>query len=294
MDQNQTFKFSIIIPAYNEEAGIKNVIDKIKQCLKNRNYQYEIIAVNDNSKDETASILKSYPDIQTIHHQNNKGYGASLKTGISNAKHDWILIIDADDTYPAEAIPDLIEIAKQNKHQLIIGSRNKNNNAIPIERKHAKMFLNKFASYLTGKKVHDINSGLRLFRKNIVFKYWNLFPEKFSFTSTLTMICLSHGYETKFFPISYYKRKGKSTLKPTDFFNFLKLVTKISLFFKPIKVFVPLSIFIFLLAIMLLFSFLIGWTESFFDATFIILCATALQTLFFGLLAEIIIYTNNK
>ena len=106
------------------------------------------------------------------------------------------------------------------------------------------------------------------------------------------MISLSHGYETKFFPISYYKRKGKSSIRPADFFSFLKLVTKLSLFFRPIKVFGPLSLIIFLGALTILAFFLFGVTDKFFDTTFVALIALAIQTFFFGLLAEIVIHNS--
>ena len=175
---------------------------------------------------------------------------------------------------------------------MVVGSREKKGNAIPFERRYAKKFLNKFASYLAGKKIPDLNSGLRIFRKSIVFEYWKLFPEKFSFTSTITMVCLSHGYQTKFVPIEYHKRKGKSSIKPSDFFNFLKLVTKLSLFFKPFKVFMPIAMMILLLALSLPFLYFYGYTENFLYTTFIVLCATALQTFFFGLLAEIVIHNK--
>ncbi|MFH1610424.1 MAG: hypothetical protein ABIA91_00875, partial [Patescibacteria group bacterium] len=161
------------------------------------------------------------------------------------------------------------------------------------QRKHAKIFLNKFASYLSGQKIPDLNSGMRIFKKEIVFKYWELFPNKFSFTSTLTMICLTHGYDTVFVPIDYYKREGKSSIKPFDFINFLKLITKLSLFFKPLKVFLPISIFLLFLALLLIVALFVNLTSRFFDTTFIILCATALQTFFFGLLAEIIIHNKH-
>ncbi len=177
-------------------------------------------------------------------------------------------------------------------YDLVTGSRETKNSAIPLERKHAKKFLNRFASYLAGEKIPDLNSGLRIFKKEIVLKYWELFPEKFSFTSTLTMICLTRGYETKFIPIDYYKRKGKSSLRSMDFFNFLKLVMKLSLFFKPIKVFTPISAAILAGALLVAALYFTGITPKFFDATFIVLVATALQTFFFGLLAEIIIHNK--
>lgn len=290
MALDNKINLSVIVPVYNETASIVQVISGLKNELANFNLlNYEIIVINDASTDATAGVLKNIQDIKIIEHQKNKGYGAALKTGLKASQYDWILIIDADGTYPTEAIEDLL--VKIPEFDLVIGSREKKDNAIPFERKYAKKFLNKFASYLAGRKMPDLNSGLRLFKKEIVLKYWELFPDKFSFTSTLTMVCATHGYEICFIPIEYYQRQGKSTLRAFDFFSFLKLVAKLSLFFRPLKVFGPLSLLFLSIALFLAIAFLLGlFNNTFPDVTFIILCATALQTFFFGLIAEIIIH----
>ncbi len=287
---NNDIKLSAIVPIFNEEESIKKVIPKLKNVIESLGIDYEIITVNDGSSDNSLEELNKIQGIRVIDHKNNRGYGASLKTGIKFSRYDWILIIDADETYPIEAIPKLVKNIDGN--DLVVGSRHKKGNAIPFERKHAKKFLNAFASYLAGKKIPDLNSGLRLFRKEIVLKYWGLFPQRFSFTSTLTMICATRGYELIFVPIDYYKRAGKSSIKATDFFNFLKLVLKLSLFFKPFKVFFPLSLFFLILALIIPVLYFFNITEKFYDTTFVVTCATALQVLFFGLLAEIVVYSK--
>ncbi len=286
----QKINFSIIIPIYNEAASLLAVINRIKKAAKETGGEYEIIAINDGSSDNSAKVLQQINDLQIIEHKKNKGYGASLKTGIRNARYDWILIIDADSTYPPEVIPDLVRTAKD--YDMVVGARVKKENAIPPERKHAKKFINWYAGYLAGKKIPDLNSGLRIFRKDIALKYWELFPERFSFTSTITMVCLTHGYEVKFLPIDYHTRTGQSSLKAKDFFVFLKLISKLSLFFKPIKVFAPLSLALLLAAALLPIFYLSGIVDTFYDTTFIVLVATALQTFFFGLLAEIVIHSK--
>ena len=289
MDSNN-FKLSIIIPIYNEEEALVGVLSSIINTINSLGVTYEIIAVNDCSKDRSGDILKNFPSVKTISHTYNRGYGASLKTGIKNSRYDWIMIIDGDGTYPVDVLPEMIK--ETERYDMLIGARDKKSEGIHLSRRHSKMFLNSFAGYLTGKPIPDLNSGMRIFKKEIALKYWELFPDRFSFSTTLTMISLSHGYETKFFPISYYKRKGKSSIRPVDFFNFLKLVTKLSLFFRPIKVFGPLSLIIFLGALTVLAFFLFGITEKFLDTTFVVFVALAIQTFFFGLLAEII--THNK
>lgn len=281
---------SIILPIYNEEKSIKATVAEIKNTCEQNGINYEIIAVNDCSKDNSAAILETIPNIRLIHHKINQGYGAALKTGVKCAKGDWILITDVDGTYPNKDIPRLI--SELPNYDMVVGSRTGATVKIPFFRKPAKAFLNKFASYLSGHKVIDLNSGLRVFRKTIVEKYWSLFPDRFSFTSTLTMVCFTRGYLVKYLPIDYFKREGKSSIKPRNFIDFLNLVIKLSLFFKPIKVFGPISLVILLGAIFLIIAFFTGLTAKFLDTTFIVLCATSLQTFFFGLIAEIVIHNK--
>jgi glycosyltransferase involved in cell wall biosynthesis len=283
-------KLSVIIPVYNEEKAIKDTVIGLHQELKKLDTEYEIITVNDCSKDRSQEILEGLDDIKLINHSPNKGYGASLKTGIQNSKYDWIMIIDADGTYPIKDTAKLFEQA--GKYDIVVGSRERKDNGIPGQRRLAKKFLNWFAGYLAGRNIPDLNSGMRIFKKEIVLKYWSFFPNRFSFSSTSTMISVSHGYNIIFVPIDYYKRIGKSSIKPSDFFKFLGLITKLSLFFKPIKVFAPIAAILFVLAVVLAILYFVGLIGIFFDTAIIILVATALQTLFFGLLAEIVIHNK--
>ena len=96
---------SIVIPAYNEEIGIAGTIDGVVEVIKLLNIGYELIVVNDGSTDNTAKIVEN-KNIKIINHEENKGYGASLKTGVRYSQYENILIIDADGSYPAEHIPD--------------------------------------------------------------------------------------------------------------------------------------------------------------------------------------------
>lgn len=283
---------SLIIPVYNEETTLKQDLEKAIKHLDNLHMDYEIIAVNDKSTDNSKKILNEIEGITIINHPENKGYGASLKTGIKASKYDWIIITDTDGTYPMHQIPNLVKEASKNVYSLIIGERNINGEGIPLKRRHAKKFLNGFASYLSGHKIPDLNSGLRIFKKDLALEYWGLFPERFSFTSTITMAAVIHGHNTKFIPIEYYKRAEKSSMKASEFLRFIRLVMKLAFFFKPMKVFVPLSIGIFTLALLTVVLWLTGVTNTFMDTTFTVLCATAIQTFFFGVLAEVIIFTR--
>ena len=148
-------RISIIIPVYNEEKAVKETIDSIKEIMNHiKEYSYEIIAVDDCSKDKSGEILDKIQGIKVLHNKPNRGYGASLKRGIEEARGDWILIIDADGTYPINEIPHLIKYL--NGYDMVIGARIIGNTHIPIIRRIPKWFLNKFASFLDKKKIPDL------------------------------------------------------------------------------------------------------------------------------------------
>jgi len=242
---------TIIIPMYNEEDSVKKTISSIKETLSNCDIQYEIICVNDGSTDNTKNILNEIKNITAIHHKKNKGYGSSLKTGLRKAKYPSICITDADGTYPNEDIPKMYNYFIENSLDMLVGSRTGDNVVYPFIKKIPKYFIKKFASYISNHKIVDINSGLRIFNKEIAFKYFHLFPQGFSFTTTITMGMLCDEYEVDYIPINYYKRAGKSKIHPwKDTIGFFQLLIRIALYFRPFKFFNPIIIFFFILSIM--------------------------------------------
>jgi len=278
-------KFSIIIPVYNEEGSMEEIIAGIKKIRSRLKGDSEIIVVNDGSTDNSLKILRRMKGIRLISHEANFGYGKALKTGINNSQGEWIVIIDADGSYPVGDICTLAEYA--GSYDMVVGSRTGKKVEIPLFRRPAKWFLNKLANYISNYNIPDLNSGLRIFRKDIAIKFWGLFPDNFSFTATITVASLCYGYNVKFIPINYYKRKGKSSMKPSNFFGFISLIMKMSLFFRPLKIFIPTSIILFVLGILRsLRDFIVN--NSIGDLAVIILLSS-LYIFFFGLLAELIV-----
>ena len=281
-------KTSIIVPVYNEEESIEKVLSELKKYLSQG---CEIIAVNDGSTDGSKKILERVPEIKLVNHEKNLGYGAALKSGVRTARGEYILIIDADGSYPAGSVSELLR--RQESYDMVVGARTNPQSQIPLARKPAKWLLNQMANYLTGAKIPDLNSGLRIIKKDVLKKFWHLLPDGFSFTTTLTLALLTNGYKIKYLPVDYYKRKGKSKMKPIHFLDFLQLIVKSALYFNPLKIFLPASLVI-LLAAIIIGGYTLFFAQRFADTTFIILCATALQTFFFGLLAELIIRTKKQ
>jgi glycosyltransferase involved in cell wall biosynthesis len=229
---------SVVIPAFNEGDHIAEQVRAVEAVLRETDWRYEIIVVNDGSSDETAQRAAT-TGARVLSRQRNAGYGASIKAGIKAARHDWILITDADGTYPADAIPGLLDLARHN--EMVVGARTGANESIPYARRPAKWFLRRLASYLAGQRLPDINSGLRLMRRSLVRKYEHLLPPGFSFTTTITLAATCNGHAVAYVPIDYRPRLGDSKIRPRHAYDFTLLILRTIVFFNPLKVFIPLG-----------------------------------------------------
>jgi glycosyltransferase involved in cell wall biosynthesis len=286
---------SVVIPAYNEEKGIGPVLDTLKSVLDNAHFNHEIIVVDDGSNDGTETAA-NMPGVRLIRHRKNRGYGASLKTGIRAARNDTIVITDADGTYPSEAIPELVK--RFETSDMIVGARVGQNVNIPLIRRPAKWVLRKLAEYVSREPISDLNSGLRVFSRQAALQYFNILPDKFSFTTTITVAMISDGYRVRYFPIDYFKRSGKSKIVPWDFVEFVSLVLRVCILFSPLRVFVPVALFAFLVGtIKFLFDVIVAlkisggfnfafMTQPLISDSTIIFWLAALQIILIGMVAD--------
>ena len=233
---------SIVVPAYNEEEAIGPVLDSILEKMRGSGLSFEVLVVDDGSADDTAGIAKSR-NVRVLSHAQNRGYGAALKTGIRRANHELIGITDADGTYPIDQLPVLIGLAEQGEYDMVVGIRTGESVHIPLVRRPAKWALNHLAALLTGRQIPDLNSGLRVFRRDAVLPFFRLLPSGFSFTTTLTLALLTNDYNVEYVSIDYHPRTGRSKIHPVrDTVNFFSLVVRIVLSFRPLRVFVPLGL----------------------------------------------------
>tara|TARA_B100001741_G_scaffold300216_1_gene287265 strand:+ start:1700 stop:2575 length:876 start_codon:yes stop_codon:yes gene_type:complete len=278
---------SVIVPSYNEEKSIKDTIEQLKTFMLAID-NYEIIVIDDNSTDMTRKIIESFKDINLIKHDRNKGYGASIKSGIREAKYDIIAITDADGTYPNEKIPQFYNILVKENLDMIVGSRTGSNVNIPVIRKPAKWFIGKLAEYIVNQKIPDINSGLRLFKKSSFINFLPIIPNGFSLTTTITLGMISSGYKLQFYDIDYFKRSGKSKIRPIrDTFNFFNLILRIGLYFAPLKIFIPISIFLITVSVLWgIYTILIFGKLA--DVSSLIIAMTGLNIAIMAFVAELI------
>ena len=272
---------TLLIPAYNEEKGIGAVLDAVKRL----NLPGEIIIIDDGSTDRTWEVVQA-SGLKVIRHDVNRGYGQALKSGILAAQHDIVVITDADGTYPNEEIRNLL--SHMDNHDMVVGARTGESVRIPLIRRPAKKMLNLLANYLAGVNIPDLNSGLRVFRKDLAREFFHMLPAGFSFTTTITLAMLSNGYRVKYVSINYHQREGRSKINPIrDTLGFASLIVRTTLYFNPLKVFMPLSGLVGLLAVGLLFysKYVLGKVM---DISVIVLLTAALQIAVIGMLADLI------
>ena len=273
-------ELSIVVPIYNEEKAIQGFLKKLKDVLKNVKISHEIIAVDDASSDKTYEKIKKVKGVRVVRHPYNKGYGAALKTGARKGKGKYVLFIDGDGEHDPKNIPKLIKHRKT--YDMVVGAR-KFRSSVP--RAIAIKIITSFANYVSEVKISDLNCGFRLVKRDILMKYLDSLPNRFSFTSTITMIFIKSGYSIKYIPVNVLRRKGKSKINPIkDFINFLVLVMKTSLIFSPLRVFLPVSLLFFVLGMGYLVYYIALYSDVPDSAIFLL--TTSIIIFFFGFISD--------
>lgn len=275
---------SIIVPVYNEEGAIASTLAAIDATMRAGGRVYEVLVVDDGSIDGTAQVL-SGTGARIVRHRANRGYGAALKTGIAATVHPLIAILDADGTYPITRLPDLL--AQADHADMVVGARTGGTVHVPALRRPVKWLLTQVANVLSGHRIPDLNSGMRVFRREVAVRFVGLYPDGFSFTSTITLASHINGYRVEYVPIDYYRRTGASSIRPVrDTLNFFLLIVRMVVTFRPLNVFLPTAAVLLLLGLVkagLDFS----RTGAFGIAAAILILA-AMQIALMGLLADLV------
>ncbi len=280
---------SLLIPAYNEENGVGGAVAQAREALASvtglESGEWEVIVIDDGSRDGTA-VAAEAAGARVLRHRQNIGYGAALKTGLRRARFGTIVIADADGTYPITETATLLHMLEA--CDMAVGSRTGGDVNIPIERRPAKWLLKVTAEFLAARRIPDLNSGLRAFRRADAIRFMSLYPSGFSFTTTITLAYLSSDLLIHYHPIDYHPRTGKSKLRPIrDTKNLFLTVIRSILFFNPLRVCLPIGFALLFAAAVIA----IGPRDAhgrIYDGTITILVVSALQIIIVGFLADIL------
>jgi len=276
---------TILIPAYNEEEAIGKVIDDVHQAMAQTQYRFEILVVDDASTDLTVSKAEE-KKVRVIQRPVRQGSGACRKTGIVNAYGNIIAMLDADGTYTAADIPRLLSHIPE--YDQVNGARTSEKGSLKWLRMPAKWLIRKFASYLTGTRIPDLNTGLKAFKRDVMMKYLWVLPNGFSCVTSITLAFLINGYRVKYIPTEYHQRIGKSKFHPIkDAANYIQTIIRMVMYFDPLKVFLPLGGLLFLLGILKSVWSFTG-TQSLQESD-VILLMVAVVIVVLGLLADLIV-----
>lgn len=267
----------IIIPAYNEEKNIAQVIKAVRETL---GLGCRITMIDDASEDKTAEIAKANGAV-VIRHPYRMGNGASIKTGLRRATAEIVVLMDGDGQHPAQDIPALVK--EIDKFDMCIGARDFSKLTL---RNFANKFYNSFASYVTLFKVQDLTCGFRAVKRNQALKFLYLLPNTFSYPSTLTLAFLKTGRTIKYVKTTSMPRKhGKSKISLLqDGVKFFLIITRVATFFSPLRVFVPVSLFFFIIG--LLYYFYTFFSFHRFTNMSMLLLTTAVIIFMLGLISE--------
>jgi glycosyltransferase involved in cell wall biosynthesis len=234
------YKLAVIIPAYNEEDGIAEILDRvlsIKPGLEAAGITGpEVIVVDDGSKDRTPEIVKSYSNVRLIRHQKNRGYGGALKTGFANAEGNLLSFLDADGTYPPECFPELC-VQILNGAEVVVGSRMAGaKSEMPKTRRLGNLIFARLVSVIGNRKVTDSASGMRVFRREALERMYPL-PDGLNFTPVMSTRAIHEGLKLVEVPIPYSERLGRSKLSVVkDGVRFLNSIVLTALSYNPVRI----------------------------------------------------------
>jgi len=236
MSPGSPVDLSIVLPARNEAASLRRLLPQ----LIARYPEAEIIVVDDGSTDDTAAVCDSFP-VRRVSHAESLGNGAAIKAGARAANGEVLCFMDADSQHNPADIGRLLATMAQG-YDMVVGARDTRGQA-SVGRRLANGFYNRFASWMTGRRVQDLTSGFRLARASCFREFLFLLPNGFSYPTTCTMAFFRAGYRVAYVPIDVHPRIGRSHINPLkDGLRFLLIIFKIGTLFSPLKIFLPISL----------------------------------------------------
>lgn len=288
---------TVLLPAYNEERAIGRVLGEVVEALSDEPLRYEILVVDDASTDRTAELAEQFArscwqcPVRVIRCPVRRGAGAARKVGVRQAQGQIVVMLDADGSYSAETIPELL--AYFPAYDQVNGARTSEQGTLPWLRRPAKWLIRTLACYLTGHRIPDLNTGLKAFKRDEMLRWLWVVPDGFSCVTTMTLAFLTNGYAVKYVPTAYRPRIGRSKFHPVkDTLSYLSTVLRMVLYFRPLKVFLPLSAMA-IAAGVVKSAWSFARTGSMQESDIVVLTA-GFMTCMLGLLAEVIVAHHRR
>lgn len=234
---------TLIVPAYNEGPSLEVFLPRLCTFCKERNTR--LILVDDGSNDESKTLFSQFQQtdqIRILHHKMNRGYGAAIKTGLAACETTYAITLDADGQHSLDDVDKLYRILKAKDADMVVGSRKKSDSGSGY-RRLGKWIIRNLARVLMTVPVHDLNSGMKIYRTELAKNYIHLAPDTMSFSDIFTLIFINNKHLVLEEPIQILERKtGKSKIGIETAFQTVMEVINIVILFNPMKIFLPLSL----------------------------------------------------
>jgi len=233
---------TVIVPVYNEAESLPSFLPHLLDfCAE---HGWEIVFVNDGSRDESRSILESHanpPAVRVIHHKINRGYGGALKTGLLDATTPYVVTFDGDGQHEPGDILRLLEFAVEHDADLVIGGRDLGR-AGNRYRELGKTIIRGFTRLLMPLPIQDLNSGFKLYRTELVQAYLPVCPDSMAFSDVIALTFLNQKDLVLEHPIQVNLRKqGTSTINTYTAVETIMEILNLAMLFNPLKIFLSLS-----------------------------------------------------
>ena len=279
---------SVVLPTYNEAGHVVQELDRIHRSLNEAGIPHEVVVVDDASSDGTPELVEQWPGgARLIRLERNRGAGSARKIGTRAARGTYVAWTDVYLTYPNDRFPEFVAELEQSKVDQVVGARTTEEGTLKFLRTPAKWIVRRLASYLVRQPIPDLNSGMRVFRRDVAYRYLDLLPPGFSCVSTLSLSFLANDHPVHYIPIDYAPRAGRSKFHPIrDTYLYLLQVLRMMTYFEPLRIFAPIAIVMSFLAGSKLVFDLIVHPFRVANIT-ILLFLFAFNTLAIGLLADL-------
>ena len=287
---SKTLSLSVILPAKNEAHNLQALLPRVQAMLTGVNRDAEIIVIDDGSTDGTRQVCEAH-GVRVISHPYSSGNGAAVKTGARAARGEVLAFMDADGQHDPELFPRLLDKLYVG-YDWVVGARTAQAHA-GAHRFAANAFYNWFASWMIGRPVPDLTSGLRVARSERFRRFLYLLPNGFSYPTTSTMSFFRSGYPVAYVPVPVQRRVGRSHIRLLrDGLRFLLIIFKIGTLYSPLKLFVPISAAFFMTGLgYYLYTYV---TTNRFTNMSALLFVTSILVFVVGLLSEQITLLNFK
>jgi glycosyltransferase involved in cell wall biosynthesis len=236
--ENAGRELTVVVPAHNEAESLPSTLEELVALCRPRGWP--IVVVDDGSSDGTEGVARAAGAV-VVRHKVRRGYGGALKSGLGAAQTPWVVTFDADGQHDPAELGGLLDAALAADADLVVGART--HGAGGAYRAAGKSAIRLLARALVPNRLRDLNSGLKLYRTELVQRYLGLCPDSMAFSDVVTLVFLSQKHLVVERPVTVRKRlRGRSKVSTQTAIDTVVEILSLITLFNPLRLFLPLAV----------------------------------------------------